>query len=299
MRIAKRIAVALVLASFCAWYAMRFRAEWQQVSFPPLAHSLRIIALVMALSLANYLLRALRWSFYLQQRGHPQRFGFDLLAYIAGFAFTISPGKLGELARARYYTPRGTPLSELAAVSIVERLLDVAAMLILATLAFAAFPAYRLTVVIVASLALIAGILLLRMPRIAAVAQMLDAARSLLRPKHLFLGLLIGLIAWSAEGVGLYLLSAMFGHANLGLAAALGIYALATVSGAATLMPGGLIGTEAVMAALLIASGLSAPDALLVTLASRFATLWFAVGLGWLTVLLLELRTARRPVSIP
>ena len=294
MRAAKRVALAVVLASFLAWYAMRFRAEWQQVSFPPLAHSLGILALAMGLSLVNYLLRALRWSFYLGRRGHPHGFGFGLLAYLAGFAFAISPAKLGELSRARYYKSRGTPLSELAAVSIVERLIDVAAMLILATLVLAAFPRYTLTVTLIAAAAFVAGVLLLCLPWRA-----LDAARSLLHPRYVLIGLVIGLIAWSAEGVGFYLLSTMFGPAKISIAAAVGIYALATIVGAATLVPAGLIGTEAAMAALLVASGYSAPDALLVTLASRFTTLWFAVALGWLTVLLLELRTVRRPVSIP
>lgn len=319
MRAAKRVALAVILATFSAWYAVRFRAEWQQVSFPSWGYSLCIIGLAMSLALANYVLRAVRWSGYLERRGHPHGFGFSLVAYIAGFAFAISPAKLGELSRARYYKTRGTPLSELAAVSIVERLIDVAAMLILATLVLAAFPRYALTVTLIASSAVAIGALLVCVPwgalatraqrpsRLAAfmdsvlrkVALTLHAARSLLRLRYLFKGLAVGLIAWAAEGVGFYLLSTMFGPASISVAAAVGIYALATIIGAATLVPGGLIGTEAAMAGLLVASGFAAPDALLITLFSRFATLWFAVALGWLAVLFLEVRTPRSRVPLP
>jgi uncharacterized protein (TIRG00374 family) len=318
MRASKRIALGLALALFSAWCAMRFRAEWKQVSFPPLAHSILIVVLALALSLVNYLLRAVRWSIYLKRRGHSPGFGFGLVAYVAGFAFAISPAKLGELARARYYKARGTPLGELAAVSIVERLIDVAAMLVLATLVLAAFPSYSLTVVLIAVAAFMGGALVLWLPWSALatpthprskvaflntlvrnVALTLHAARSLLRPQYVFVGLVMGLIAWSAEGVGFYLFSTMFGPASIPIAAAVGIYALATLVGAATFVPGGLIGTEATMAGLLVASGYPAPDALLITLASRFSTLWFAVALGWLAVFSLEARTPRRSASMP
>ena len=60
-------------------------------------------------------------------------FGFTALTYIAGFAFTVSPGKVGEMARARYYSRLGISLPDVAGAFFVERLMDVMAMLVLAS----------------------------------------------------------------------------------------------------------------------------------------------------------------------
>jgi uncharacterized membrane protein YbhN (UPF0104 family) len=57
----------------------------------------------MRFSLLNYVLRVVRWRWYLGRLGHPLTVGFSALSYVAGFAFTLSPGKVGEVGRARYY----------------------------------------------------------------------------------------------------------------------------------------------------------------------------------------------------
>jgi uncharacterized membrane protein YbhN (UPF0104 family) len=100
----------------------------------------------------------------------------------------------------------------------------------------------------------------------------------------------LGLLAWGLEAVGLYVLSLMFPTAHLGLAAAVGIYAIAVLAGAAAMLPGGLGGTEAVMTALLVSQGYPVAAAVLLTVACRLVTLWFAVGLGWVAILALRVR---------
>jgi glycosyltransferase 2 family protein len=49
--------------------------------------------------------------------------------------------------------------------------------------------------------------------------------------------------------------------------------------------------TEAVMTTLLATHGLSVGDSIFVTLACRLVTLWLAVCLGWVAVLLLRQRS--------
>ena len=115
----------------------------------------------------------------------------------------------------------------------------------------------------------------------------------LLAPQAVILGLALGLLAWGAEGVGLWVLGALAPGATMTVGAAVGIYAVAIVVGAISFLPGGLGTTEAVMVALLLRQGCTMPEALLLTLACRLLTLWFAVVLGWLAVGILKLRSGK------
>jgi uncharacterized protein (TIRG00374 family) len=54
------------------------------------------------------------------------------------------------------------------------------------------------------------------------------------------------------------------------------------LAGAATFVPGGVGGTEVVMGLLLSASGADKSIAIAAPLLSRFATLWFAVLVGFI-----------------
>jgi uncharacterized protein (TIRG00374 family) len=299
-----------LVAVFAVACLYGFRGDLMAVSLAPLARSWDLVALAALCSLGNYAFRIVRWRHYLARLGCSLPFGFTSLTYLAGFAFTVSPGKVGEMARARYYSRVGISLPDVAGAFFVERLMDVMAMLVLAALIAATAPRYYaamwtaggMVAVVLIALALtpwssIAGSLerANRLPRVAArlgagVARALGAARSLLSPGALLLGFLMGLAAWGLEGLGLYTLGSLFPQAHLGVAVGVGIYAVAVLVGAISFLPGGLGGTEAVMTALLAARGFAVADALLVTIVCRVLTLWLAVLIGWIAVFALRNR---------
>ena len=123
------------------------------------------------------------------------------------------------------------------------------------------------------------------------VFRTLAAARILLSPWLALSALLLGLVAWGSEGVGLHVIGVLVPDRELSAATALGIYSVAIVVGAISFLPGGLGSTEAVMAALLLRQGYALPEAMLLTLTCRVLTLWLAVMLGWIAMGLLRWRT--------
>ncbi len=54
---------------------------------------------LIALAFASLLVRFYRWQFYLSELGYKVPLGLNLAYYIGGFAFTLTPGKAGELVR--------------------------------------------------------------------------------------------------------------------------------------------------------------------------------------------------------
>jgi uncharacterized protein (TIRG00374 family) len=300
-------------AAFLAWSVISFRRDLAQVSWVALLRSWDLVAAAAALSVLNYLLRGLRWRFYVRQLGHHVDFTFATLTFVAGFAYTLSPGKLGELARARYYRPRGISLGEIAVAFFAERVLDIAVIIVLAALWSVRSPQYQLVTVWVA-VAIATVLVLLAAVRWGSLAERVRASaalpararsavaglcvaiastRPLFRPGALLIGFAIGLIAWGLEALGLWVLADLFPAAHLDLPTAAGIYGLGLLAGGISMVPGGLGSAEAVMTTLLVSQGFPVADALMVTMTCRLVTLWFAVFLGWAAVF--SLRQTLRP----
>jgi uncharacterized protein (TIRG00374 family) len=300
-----------IVVVFAAWCAFALRGDLAQLSLTPVLRAWDLVALATVLSLLNYVLRIIRWRSYLARLGHTLGFRFAALTYVAGFAYTLSPGKVGEIVRARYYQPLGVPLSRTAAAFFAERLLDLLAMVVLAALLFAGSPQYRGA--ILGAAVLVVGALLAfalvpwnrvtallekvdRLPVVVrkaliGISSALASTKPLLRPAPLAFGFAIGLVAWGLEGVGLNVLTGMLPAVHLDTPTAVGIYAVAVLVGGLSFLPGGLGSTEAVMTALLVTHRYPVGDALLITLACRLVTLWLAVCLGWIAVLVLQKRS--------
>ena len=111
--------------------------------------------------------------------------------------------------------------------------------------------------------------------------QSLDGFRRLMSPAMLTIAVILGALAWAAEGLALWIIVVGIGEWVSPLIA-IPISAAAALVGAVTALPGGLVGFEGSMVALLRQAGLGAPEAALATLLTRLATLWFAVLIGLL-----------------
>ena len=302
----RRALIYVLFMAFAAWCIVGFRRDIAQIDLSPLRQGWPAIVAAGALSLFNYVLRVVRWRFYLQRLGHSLPWRFVSLTFMAGFAFTLSPGKLGEMVRARYYQPRGIPLAAVTGAFFVERLLDLVVMILLAVAVLAELQAYRSFLWVAVALVggLLASVALVPWSVVAdrlslhphgrlvqtltSIVRMFVSARLFLSPGMLVMGLVIGMAAWSCEAFGLKVVADVISPAPLSVAGAMGIYAIAIIVGALSFLPGGLGSTEAVMAALLVAHGFQTSQAILLTLICRLLTLWLAVAIGWLCVWVLR-----------
>lgn len=293
--LARKWAMVSLFGVFAVWCLIAFKRDIAQIDVGPMAHAWPQVLAAGALSLLNYAFRVVRWRVYMKQLGRTLSWSFVALSFMSGFAFTLSPGKLGEMVRARYYLPKGLSMSSLTGAFFVERLLDLLAMIVLAAAVLAELQAYRYFFWV--AVALVGGLLAMlalvpwsrvHLPARVAVAQKvvttLAHAQQFLSPGVLLVGLALGLGAWFFEALGLKILADILAKTPVPLFSAMGIYALAIIVGALSFLPGGLGSTEAVMTALLYSHGLTMPEALLTTLVCRLLTLWLAVLIGWLCV---------------
>lgn len=265
---------------------------------PDLFRSLRefpltYLAMVLALVVANYLIRWVRWLYYLRTLGVNLEASHNFLIFFSGLSMTISPGKIGELAKCYLLSEADqVPVSKSSPAVIMERVTDVVAVFTLSAWGLAALPSRLVIIgglvvaavatVLAATLVLSRG-LLLRLPIIRRwETEILDSRESfarLLSMKAILIGLALAILAWLSEGVGLWLVLRGL-DSPLSLLEAVPIYATASLVGALVMLPGGVVGTEGTMVGLLRGTGLTRTDASAATIIIRLCTLWFAVVVG-------------------
>lgn len=256
--------------------------------------------ILLGFSLCSYLLRFVRWQYYLRRFGWRLPTRLHLAYYLAGFALTTTPGKAGETIRSVLLRPHGVPYPSSLACFFTERLLDVVVVALFATLLTLGFDQQRgFTVgVFVMTLAVIPFLhspllpkFLRRMEQgvrsvrfgnvLSALTRLLEDARNLLAPRPLYLGLGLGMLAWSMQALAFHYLMHRIGF-ELNLPMAVGIYTFGLLAGALSMIPGGIGSTEVATGLLLTAAGADPQIAVSAPLISRLSTLWFAVALGLL-----------------
>ncbi|MBN1423553.1 flippase-like domain-containing protein [Candidatus Fermentibacteria bacterium] len=308
-------AVVGVVFGALVYAALAFVADYGRLRGALYGLSWHIVPAVLGLASLNYLIRFEKWHYFLRHLGFRVPRKGSLLVFMAGLVMSITPGKMGEVLKSfllkRLY---GAPVSMTAPAVVVERLTDLVALMVLA--AAGGYALTGATAALAIGVGLVAGIVsilsidrlssllvrqITRFKRLAPGALKLDqslkAARALVKPRPLLLTSLLSVPAWFCECVGFWLIVAGLGYGALGLGKLTGIYALAAVIGAVSMLPGGLGATELTVAGLLSASGVPRSEAVAATLVVRAATLWYAVAVGG--VFLFPLRHAmKRSASI-
>lgn len=252
-------------------------------------------------ALCSYLLRFMRWHAFMASLGHRLPLVRHLEIYLAAFALTLTPGKMGELVRSVHLLPYGVAAPASMATFVTERLLDLFAVALLALIAIGLFPQYA------GWLALVVGCLIAilwmsrtrfwptlvrRITKLAGgrmVVEGFSTIRSLLSTASLLKAAPLSLMAWMAQGLVLFQLVQSLGYA-LPLILIVSIYCLGILAGAASFIPGGMGATEAAMVLLLVHFGVSQSDAMAASIIARGVTLGLAVTLGLFAMLRLSLR---------
>jgi uncharacterized protein (TIRG00374 family) len=260
--------------------------------FPPAT-----LALVLFLVIVGWLLRGWRFHYYLKQTGEVVPLGYTTAAFLAGFALTGTPGKVGEAVKGVFLKDDyGVPVTKVVGILVIERLMDLWGVLLLGSFSLLLFSGWEGLFLLCAGVVLAGGIFLCMesvyrpvlewLSRVSFLSwasrkllQTLLTGRELMTPRIFFVGLLVSALAWGMESISMYLilqgcdLPATLLQANF-------VYCFSTIVGALSMLPGGIGGTEAGMIGLLAFMGISYAAGLPAVILTRLCTLWMAVVVG-------------------
>lgn len=233
------------------------------------------------------------------------------MAYLAGFAFTVTPGKVGELIRIRYFSKANVPASISFGAFVFERAFDLTVVLLLGSLAISqqkyfiiALSFVIIFLVFLVLLALNAKLLSRIIGLLNSLGWMwlasiillvnggLNACRLWFKPLDLLLCFSFGLAAWGATAAGFLFLTQGLGI-SIDTTTVFAMYPLAMLVGAASMLPGGVGTTELTIVLLLGFHGVSTGVATLAAVAIRLVTIWFSMLVGFMAVATLEWRFAQ------
>jgi uncharacterized protein (TIRG00374 family) len=287
------------------------RAVWNHV----VDLSLSVFVTLLGLSLVNYAARVVRWWVFSGRLGIRIPWGRSGVYYVAGFAMTMTPGKLGEVLRLwLLHRGHGYRYDHSAGLLVADRVSDAGAMLLLCIAGASSFGGNAWLVMGTAVPILAATAVFLRpgilvrivgwlygsfrcWPRLFARLRAALRHASRLASWQVYGGtLLLAVFGWLAEVIAFELLLAELG-ARVTLTQAMFVFAFAMLAGAVTMLPGGLGGTEVSMVGLLVAIGVDLDVAIAGTAIIRATTLWFAVALGFLALPLAMHLTAQRTIA--
>lgn len=272
------------------------------------------VAFAMACGLAfgNYVLRFFKWEFYLSRlriRGVKKMDSF--LVFLSGFVLTVSPGKVGEVFKSLVLSETyDVPAAKTAPIVIAERVTDLIGIIVLILLGSLGFQGGLLLAAIGAGLVLtLLGVIASRKLSLAIIGmtttlpgklgqmgpkleQAYESLSVLVTPANLIVPTLLSIAAWSLECLALWVILWGFDlPAPVPVPLATFFYATSTLMGAIIPVPGGLGVTEGSLKAQMSELGHVTPEASTAAMILvRFATLWFAVLVGFLALAALKRR---------
>jgi uncharacterized protein (TIRG00374 family) len=280
-----------------------------------------LFPIILLVTLGNYLLRFVKWEYYLGLIGVNDLNRYDsFLIYFSGLGMTVTPGKVGEWLKSYLLKEvQGTPVTRSAPILLAERLTDSLALLIICAAGVVFFAANTwpiVAIIAVGSAVAIAisrhrptaqGIIrsLTRIPLLRRFTghfeEFYESTYTLMEPRGLALMTALSVVSWFFEVLAYYLTLVGLGVSGSldTLLKAAFILPISTLAAALSFMPGGLlvaeIGITALSRRLL---DLSKNTATVATVIVRIATLWFGVVLGLIAFAVLTRRLGRQGISL-
>ncbi len=284
------------------------------------------LPLILGLVIINFLLREIKWDFFRRAAGiDVPRLG-SFLIFFSGYSMAISPGRVGELIKPFMYKEYfGKKMRRSIPLVFCERLTDLMGMIVLALLSVAPFTAavaksqggiksgttetliYALLGI--SAVLMVAGVWFARNKRlvyglfhfgakvrrlrgpIKHLRHLYYATYPLLTIKNLLIATVLAAISWSFECAAAYYILKGVGAPDIALLDITFVFCMATiVGGFLFFLPGGLGGFEGAAYRLLSMLGVGKNEIVPAILIIRFCTLFFAVALGFLFILLTSMR---------
>jgi uncharacterized protein (TIRG00374 family) len=264
-----------------------------------------------ALTTMNYLIRFLKWDFFLKQAGVYLNLRDNLFVFFSGLSMIITPGKVGEIWKGWLIKDiNGAELSKTVPVVIVERITDVLGLAILSLFCILYYKE---------GIYLILALFLIFLGFLAAVKSKTISNRIISMLEHkmrryteniktmhrtfeniMELKGLIGMsflsaFGWFFECIGMYLVIQGFKE-YISITQATFIFSFASLAGAVSMIPGGLGVAEVTMSGLLQFFGLAPTTSVGVALIVRFGTLWYGAIMGMSIYLLFKKRFMKQKV---
>jgi len=285
----------IILFAVAVYLLMGIYADFGKLSQAMKDFRWAFLLLLFALTTTNYLLRFIKWDFFLKRAGVYLNLKDNLFVFFSGLAMIITPGKIGEIWKGWLIKDiNGEELSKTVPVVIVERITDVLGLAILSLFGVLYYKQgiYLILVLLLLFLLFFAAVksrttstwiiskLETKMGKYAEnIKTMHRTFEATMESKGLIGMSLLSAFAWFFECLGMYIVILGFKEC-LNITLATFIFSFASLAGAVSMIPGGLGVAEATISGLLQFFGSAPATSVGIAIIIRLGTLWYGAIMG-------------------
>ena len=301
-RLKKNLVLALCLG-VAVYLVLALLSGFDDLRAALVSFEYSLVPAILGLVLLSYAVRFVRWVYYLKLLDVRMPLAQNVAIFAAGLSMTVSPGKLGGVLKSVFIRQvNGTPIAHTMPAVVTERVTDGTGMILWGLLGALAF-SFGLVSFLSFLTVTVVGIAVLRSKRLSLLAEKTlsklpllnrlaphteafhGASNELLAARPLVVGTAISLCSWGLEILAVYLCVVAMG-AEVHFLVVTFIFAVASLGGALTMLPGGIGAAEAGMAGMFVSIvNLSGGLSVALTFVLRLATVWFATLIGVLGLL--------------
>jgi len=258
----------------------------------------KYLPIILLLAPMNYVLRYVKWNYYLKQLNIDVPRKINLPVFVAGLSMTVTPAKVGEFFKSYLLRELAdVDMSKTMPMVLMERVSDAISMIILASVGAVAFSyGYAAVIACVAIIVLFVAAVRIK-PFAAFIIRMLSKVKflkrfakafenfyvntyELTRIDRLSIAVGIGTVSWFFEGLVVFFALKAFG-VDFTILGSVFTVAVSSLIGALSMLPGGLFAAEtSIMGVLSVLFNVSKVLASATTIVTRISTLWLGVIIG-------------------
>jgi len=292
-----------VLFSALFFIVLSFLGDSHQIFLLLKEFPLSNLLIVLAFSLAVFVVRLIKWQFYLIKTGEKVPLKDVFLSFFAALSLNFSPGKIGDLLKSYYLNERhSVSFTKTFMIILMERMTEVYSLILIVFFGSFFFGYYSSITILIFVLSHLLIFIIIKkkhyelihskLQRFGRIQKYMKYFQSfygnlieLLKLKIFIPSMLLSLLSWIFEFFAIFTILTTFKIKHNFYEISY-FYSFSTLLGSISFLPAGIGIMDASFSFILILLGFDENSALASTIMIRISTLWFGILLGILTLII-------------
>ena len=297
-----KIFLIIILGSIAFYSIFLFLSDISSLESYSITFKYEYVFIILIFVVSSWIPLFLRWRLLCKNSGLNIPFRVDLLVYVAGFALSITPAKIGELLRTQILRDKsGIQRTQTTPLIFIEKFYDLLGAVIVSSIGILYFP--QIGIIVIGGLILSIIIFILFSSKltfdksivilskfkftknfIEPLSKSHEILKNSTKPRIFISSTILSVLYWLTVSFAVLFVLKSLSIDSLGFAEIASTYASSLFLGALSFLPGGLGITEASFTGLLNLQGISLSMAIVTVIIVRLFTLWFGVAIGFIAL---------------
>ena len=297
-----KIFLIIILGSIGFYSIFLFLSDISSLKSYSTSFKYEYVFIILIFVVSSWIPLFVRWRLLCKNLGLKISLRVDFLVYVAGFALSITPAKVGELLRTQILRDKcGIQRTQTTPLIFIEKFYDLIGAVIVSSIGILYFP--EIAIIVLGGLILSIFVFILFSSKltfdksitllskfkftknfIEPLSKSHDILKNSTKPRIFISSVILSILYWLTVSFAVLFVLKSLSIDSLGFAEIASTYASSLFLGALSFLPGGLGITEASFTGLLNIQGISLSVAIVIVIIVRLFTLWFGVAIGFIAL---------------